>query len=110
MDINWTEIFVALIGFLGAIITGVLIPYIRTKTTATQRENIYTIVFNAVKAAEQILKKEDPTGEKRKQYVINYLSSKGINLTIEDLNILIEAAVKELNIIQEKIPPGKALG
>lgn len=102
MNINWTEIFVALIGLLGAIITGVLIPYIKTKTTTAQRENIYTIVFHAVKAAEQILKKEDPTGEKRKQYVINYLSSKGINLTIEDLNILIEAAVRELNIIQQK--------
>ena len=102
MDINWTEIFVALIGFLGAIITGVLIPYIKTKTTREQRESIYTIVFHAVKAAEQLLKKNDPTGEKRKEYVINYLSNKGVKLTIEDLDVLIEAAVRELNIIQKE--------
>ena len=44
---------------------------------------------------------------RRKEYVINYLSSKGIKLTVEDLNIFIEAAVLELNLIQ--LPPEKAL-
>ena len=91
-----------MIGLLGAIITGVLIPYIKTKTTREQRENIYTIVFHAVKAAEQLLKKKDQTGEKRKESVINYLSNKGVKLTIEDLDVLIEAAVRELNIIQKE--------
>lgn len=101
MNINLTEIIVALIGLLGLIITGVLVPYIRSKTTAEQRENIYTIVLLAVQAAEQIFFKPGE-GEKKKQFVIDYLSSRGIKLTIEDLNILIEAAVKELNIIQQK--------
>ena len=97
MPINWTEIIMALIGLLGAIITGVLIPYIRSRTTKEQRENIYTIVQLAVKAAEQIYFKPGQ-GEKKKEYVVNYLSAKGIKLTVEDLDVLIEAAVKELNI------------
>lgn len=101
MNINLTEIIVALIGLLGLIITGVLVPYIRSKTTAEQRDNIYTVVSLAVQAAEQIFFKPGE-GEKKKQFVIDYLSSRGIKLTLEDLNILIEAAVKELNIFQEK--------
>lgn len=101
MNINLTEIIVAVIGLLGVIITGVLIPYLRSKTTAEQRNNIYTVVSLAVQAAEQIFFKPGE-GEKKKQFVIDYLYSRGIKLTLEDLNILIEAAVKELNIFQEK--------
>lgn len=101
MNINLTEIIVALIGLLGLIITGVLVPFIRSKTTSEQRDNIYAVVFLAVQAAEQIFFKPGE-GEKKKQFVIDYLSSRGIKLTIEDLNIMIEAAVKELNIFQEK--------
>lgn len=101
MNINLTEIIVALIGLLGLIITGVLVPYIRSKTTAKQRDNIYTVVSLAVQAAEQIFFKPGE-GEKKKQFVIDYLSSRGIKLTLEDLNIMIEAAVKELNIFQNK--------
>lgn len=59
-------------------------------------------IQNAVWAAEQLFKKNDQTGEKRKEYVINYLSNKGVKLTIEDLDVLIEAAVRELNIIQKE--------
>ena len=88
MPINWTEIIMALIGLLGAIITGVLIPYIRSRTTKEQRENIYTIVQLAVKAAEQIYFKPGQ-GEKKKEYVVNYLSAKGIKLTVEYLDVFI---------------------
>lgn len=109
MTINITEIVVALIGLLGVVITGVLVPYIRSRTSSEQRANIYTLVMLAVQAAEQIYFKPGQ-GEKKKQFVINYLSSKGIKLTIEDLNIMIEAAVKELNLIQKDfLPPADAL-
>ena len=98
--INWTDIVVALIGLMGAILTAVIVPLVRSKTTEKQRENTYTVIKSAVWGAEQILKREDPTGEIRKQYVIDYLLGKGIKLDLEDLNILIEAAVKELNLAQ----------
>lgn len=106
MDEGLVKIILAVISLLGTIITVVLVPYLKSKTTEKQRDNIYTIVTLAVSAAEQIYFKPGE-GEKKKEYVINYLSSKGIKLTVEDLNIFIEAAVLELNLIQ--LPPEKAL-
>lgn len=108
MDEGVVKIILAVIGLLGTIITVILVPYLKSKTTEKQRDNIYTIVTLAVSAAEQIYFKPGE-GKKKKEYVINYLSSKGIKLTIEDLNIFIEAAVKELNLIQQNNPPGDAL-
>lgn len=101
MDEGMVKIILAVIGLLGTIITVVLVPYFRSKTTEKQRDNIYTLVMLAVSAAEQIFFKPGE-GEKKKEYVLKYLFSRGIKLTIEDLNIFIEAAVKELNIIQDK--------
>ena len=109
MNEGLVKIILAVIGLLSAVVTGILIPYIRSKTTETQRGNVYTLVTLAVQAAEQIYFKPGQ-GEKKKEYVIKYLGSKGIKLTVEDLNILIEAAVKELNIWQnEFLPPEDAL-
>lgn len=100
MIINWTDVIVALIGLMGAALTVVIVPLVKSKTTEKQRENIYTIVKAAVWAAEQILKREDPTGGIRKQYVLDYLLGKGVKIDIEDLDVMIEAAVKELNIME----------
>ncbi|SDX89978.1 phage holin, LLH family [Tepidimicrobium xylanilyticum] len=91
-----------LIPLLGAIITYLIVPFIKQKTTKEQRENIYFWVKVAVAAAEQIYK-EKGQGKLKKEYVVDFLVSKGINITIQELDVLIEAAVKELNIAQEKL-------
>ena len=91
-----------LIPILGAILTYLIVPLILQKTTKQQRENIYFWVRVAVQAAEMIYK-EKGKGKDKKQYVIDFLTSKGINITIQELDVLIEAAVKELNIIQDKV-------
>ena len=101
MDEGLIKIILAVIGLLSAIITGVVVPYLRSRTTETQRDNIYSLVMLAVQAAEQIYFKPGQ-GDRKKDYVISYLSSKGIKLTVEDLNIFIEAAVNELNIAIDK--------
>lgn len=91
-----------LIPILGAIITYILVPFFKQKTSKEQRENIYFWVKVAVSAAEMIYK-EKGQGKLKKEYVVDFLVSKGINITIQELEILIEAAVKELNIAQEKL-------
>ena len=91
-----------LIPLLGAIITYILVPFFRSKTTKEQRENIAFWVKVAVGAAEQIYNKKGQ-GILKKDYVIKFLTSKGINITRQDLDVLIEAAVKELNIVQEQL-------
>ncbi len=94
-----------LIPILGTIITYILVPFLKQKITKEQREEIYFWVKIAVGAAEQIYK-EKGQGKLKKEYVVDFLVSKGINITIQELDILIEAAVKELNIIQDKVGQG----
>ena len=93
------------IPILGAIITYILVPFFKSKTTKQQRENIYFWVRVAVQAAEMIYR-EKGQGMLKKEYVVKFLTSKGIGITTEELDVLIEAAVKELNIIQEKVDQG----
>lgn len=58
-------------------------------------------IKDAVWAAEQLLKKNDPTGEKRRAFVENYILER-FKISEEELRVLIESFVKELNLIQEK--------
>lgn len=91
-----------IIPILGAIITYVLVPFFKSKTTKEQRDNIYFWVKIAVQAAEMIYA-EKGQGKLKKEYVLEFLTSKGIDITIQELDVLIEAAVKELNLAQEQI-------
>lgn len=91
-----------LIPILGAILTYLIVPFLKSKTTKEQRDNIYFWVKIAVGAAEQIYA-EKGQGKLKKEYVVDFLVSKGINITIQELDVLIEAAVKELNLVQKKI-------
>lgn len=94
-----------LIPLLGAILTYLIVPLILQKTTKQQRENIYFWVTVAVQAAEMIYK-EKGQGKLKKEYVITFLQSKGINITIQELDVLIEAAVLELNHAKEQLDQG----
>lgn len=87
---------------LGAIITYLIVPFILSKTTKQQRDNVYFWVRVAVQAAEMIFQ-ETGKGKDKKEYVIEFLVAKGIKIDLDELNILIEAAVKELNLAQEKL-------
>lgn len=102
MDEGIVKIILAVMALLNAIITGVVVPYIKSRTTAEQRDNVYALISIAVGAAEQVLKMEDPTGLKRKHYVITYLEGKGIKINDDDLDVFIEAAVQELNMIKKE--------
>ena len=102
MTIDRTQIFIALISLAGAILTGVVIPYIRAKTTKQQRDNIYTIIQSAVWAADQMFKANDPTGGIRLQWVMNQLKETNLDVTESELMRLIEQAVKELNLAEKE--------
>lgn len=93
------KIILALIGLLGTVITYIVIPYIKSKTTKEQRESVVFWVQIAVNAAEQIYKGKGQ-GKDKKQYVIEFLNSKGIQITEDQLDALIEATVFEINKIK----------
>lgn len=96
------EIGTIFIALIGAIITYIVIPYIRSKTTVEQQKTVEFWVRVAVNAAEQIFS-NPKMGTTKKEYVLKFLQEKGFNVSETDLDTLIEAAVKELNIIQEKV-------
>ena len=102
MAIDWTQVILALISLIGAILTAVVIPYIRSKTTKQQRENIYTIIQSAVWAADQMFKANDPTGALRLRWVMNQLEELNLDVSESDLVLMVEQAVKELNIAEKE--------
>ena len=102
MDI--TQIVSLIIAVLGLVLTGIFMPYIKSRASKEQLELIYKAVKIAVYAAEQLF--GTGMGVKKKQYVIEYLASKGLyvdeQVISSDLNAMIESAVYELTKEQEK--------
>ena len=96
-----TPIVNAVIALIAAIVTTFLIPWIKSKIDAAKLAQIVEWVGIAVRAAEQIYN-ESGMGEKKKQYVLNFLADKGFTLDPDSINAMIEAAVKNLNIEQDK--------
>ena len=90
-----TVIIEAVFALLAAVITAIVIPYIKSKTTASQQAEINAWVKIAVTAAEQIYTGSG-RGEEKKAYVLNWLQEHGITVDAEKLDALIEAAVYEL--------------
>lgn len=94
------EIIEIVLRIILIIVGGLLIPLAKAKIGEEKYRKIITTVGIAVAAAEQIYKTL-PKGEEknifRYDYVVDYLSSKGIKLTEQELKTLIEGAVLELN-------------
>lgn len=101
MDTNvLIQIGTIVIALIGAIITYIVVPYIKSKTTKEQRNNVMFWVDVAVTAAEQIYN-EKGQGKLKKKYVLEFLNSMGLDFDEKELNILIEAVVLELNRAKE---------
>lgn len=94
--VDITPIVNAVIALIAAIISAFLIPWIKANTTEQQRQTMLELIKIAVAAAEQIYQGEG-RGEEKKQYVLNFLSSKGIAVDDEAINAAIESYVQQLN-------------
>jgi F0F1-type ATP synthase membrane subunit a len=97
---NYTPIINAVIALVGAVITVVLIPYIKTKISSEKLKRIATVIEYAVKAAEQLYKGQGKMGDLKKAHVLSYLVEKGyikdiVNISTE-IDNLIERSVYEL--------------
>lgn len=93
MDI--TIIIEAVFALVAAVITAIVIPYIKSRTTAQQQTEINAWVRIAVSAAEQIYTGSG-RGEEKKAYVINWLRQHGVTVDESKLDAMIEAAVYDL--------------
>ena len=93
LGIDMTQLFQAVIGFLAALVTYKLIPWIQARTTAQQQELLRAAVSVAVYAAEQLY--GAGSGKEKLMYVKGQLVKKGYRVDVDE----IEATVRELTII-----------
>ena len=95
MEYNITPILEAVAALAATIFTVVVVPYIRSKTTAQQQNEVNAWVKIAVSAAEQIFNGSG-RGAEKKAYVLEWLKQRGITVDEAKLDAMIESAVYEL--------------
>lgn len=95
------EIILGVIAILGIVITRIVYPYIKEKIGNEQLIKYEYWASVAVKCAEMIFVGQG-MGATKKEYVVNFLdklfNNKKTVITREQIEILIEAAVKEMKL------------
>ena len=96
MNIDLTPIFQAVIALLAALVTYKLIPWLKSRTTQQQQDNLAAAAKIAVYAAEQLYGANN--GEKKLEYARQALLAAGYDVNTEALRAAIESAVYSLPI------------
>lgn len=83
------------ISIASVLITGYLIPYIRSKVTSTRYNDFLVLIEKCVESANQIYSPEQ--WRTKKNYVLNlvttYARNHGVDITDEEIDALIEGFV-----------------
>lgn len=100
MNIDITQIVVAVIGLLGIIITSVVVPLIKSKLTNSQWKSIKNYALAGVQAAEILIGAGNGTKkfEEAKKYIEKQCAAHGIKIDTDTIQIAIENAWKELGL------------
>ena len=93
--IDITPLINALIAVAAVLVTVYLIPWLKRRTTAAQREEINAWVKIGCAAAEQLYNSGQISN--RKAYVLQFLAQKKLKVNMDELDKMIEAAVLEIN-------------
>jgi len=116
MSIDLTQVIVALIGLLAAIVTTVAVPLIKAKVGAAQWETIVMWAQAGVQAAE-VLFQGVGLGDEKRSYVLEFIKNqcdqKGIRFDETAARIALEDAWKLLIKAEgqplKECAPGEAL-
>lgn len=97
--VNITQIVVAVIGLIGIVITTLIAPLIKAKTTTTQWANIVSWTQTAVQAAE-VIYKGPGRGEEKRDYVLDWVSAeaaeRGMKIDTDTIRAALENAWKQM--------------
>lgn len=96
MSIDITDIIKTIITLICAVISYFLIPWLKGKVSAENRERIVFWLTIAVQAAEEAARSGMIDKPDKYEYVIDYLASKGIIFDELETEALINSAVWEL--------------
>ena len=100
MTIDLTQIILAIITLIGAIISRYLIPMLKDKLDERKYDIFNGLVRVGVFAAEQLFSSEQ--GKEKKKYVLQLLKQNGYEVETSAVDALIESTVKELRIEMQK--------
>ena len=94
------EVLQIVVSVAAALITAFLLPWLKAKIGEEKYNQMKNLIKTLVDAAEK--KYEDIENDKlrqtsKKQYVLNYLHSKGIILSEDEFDALLNSAVQELD-------------
>lgn len=95
------KLLAALLVGLLAYLTPKAKEWLEANTDASTNENIRRLAESFARAAEQLYYEQDPTGEKRRQFVQEQLQALGVEVTEAVMN-MIEGAVWEINTENKK--------
>ena len=108
MDEVTDILFKIVVSVLLVLVTKYLLPYLKTLREDARWNKLIDMVQTAVEAAEQTMTHPGSGANKKKaviEFVSSWLSRQGIEVTSEELDKLIEAAVKRMNDAKTKGPP-----
>lgn len=92
------QIATLLISLLGVLLARLVVPWLKAKTNAQQLDMVKLWTNIAVTAAEQMkVAGLLPDGQKKKEFVLQFIRDKGVTITDKELDALVEAAVYEIN-------------
>jgi hypothetical protein len=100
--IDITPVAEAVIALLAAVVTAVVVPWIRRKVSAEETARIAALVRTAVAAVEQIYGGAEGHGKEKKAFVLDFLKEKGFTLDPDEIEMMLEAAVYELTATAKK--------
>ena len=102
MNIDVTQIILAVITLIGAVLTGFLIPLLKAKLLSEdaklngmEQDLLRLAITTAVTAAEQIYNSEE--GQKKKAYVLGLLEAQGYPADSAAIDAAVEAICLEIH-------------
>lgn len=92
---NITPVIEAVVALIAAILTYILVPWVKSQQTAQQTAELLKWVEIAVMAAEQLF--DSTQGEEKKRAVLAFLKEKGFRFNEGEIDSAVEAAVLKLH-------------
>ena len=78
MSLDITQVIEAFLALMAALVTAVIVPWVRANTDEKQQSMLETLLRIGVQAAEQLY--GSGAGQEKKEYVLAYLAKKGIEV------------------------------
>lgn len=97
MEKDLTPIIELVVTLLMAILTTIVVPFVKQRVSSAKFEKIRQWIKIAVQGAEMIFKGSG-MGKEKKEYVIQFMKNKGYKIDPDSLDVLIESAVLELKL------------